>query len=118
MNKEFDIRKRTLLYSIEIIKYFRNKKQKYDFIDQILIKQLIRAATSVGANVQESRGANSLKDYKNFFTIALKSANETRYWLKILIETSEFNTKELMVLYAEAEELSKIIASCIIKMEK
>lgn len=117
MKQEYDIRKRTLNYSIEIISFFR-KRHHYDFIEQIILKQLIRAATSIGANVQEAKGAHSSKDYHNFFCIALKSANETKYWLEILLKTTTSDSDAINSLREEASEISKIIASCVIKMNK
>ena len=115
MKKEFDICKRSLIFSVEVIKYFQ-KKSCCNFIEQIVIKQLIRAVTSIGANLHESKGAHSTKDYKNFFSIALKSSNESKYWFEILKQTSKMDEMEKML--CECEEISNIIASCIIKMKK
>lgn len=49
-----------------------------------LCDQLIRSATSIGANINEAQGANSKKDFANYFQIALKSARETRYWIQVM----------------------------------
>ena len=117
MHKEFDIRKRTLIYSVEVISFFK-KEKKYDFIEQIVVRQLIRAVTSIGANVQEAKGAHSPKDYHNFFCIALKSANEAIYWFSIIAQTGSSNLGKILEFKMEADEISKIIASCIIKMRK
>ena len=51
--------------------------------------QLLRAGTSIGANIREARSAASKKEFAHFYDIALKSANETSYWLELLLATVE-----------------------------
>ncbi len=85
---------------------------------RIIADQLLRSATSVGANIFEAKASNSKKDYIYFFHIALKSANETLYWL-ILVKKSKAKFYNLAnKLYNEAEEISKILGSGIITMKK
>ena len=55
--------------------------------------QLVRSAGSIGANVVEAKAASSKKDYINYFQIALKSANETKYWLIVVKEYSSPRAK-------------------------
>jgi len=117
VDKKYDIRKRTLELSVDTIKHFQ-ANPKASYIDQIIIKQLIRAITSIGANIQEAKGAQSQKDYINFFSIALKSANESKYWFEIILSILKSEDCELAKLYSETDEIAKIIASCIIKMRK
>jgi four helix bundle protein len=80
--------------------------------------QLLRSATSIGANVVEGKAGSSKKDFKNFYTIALKSANETKYWLCLVRDTNIVNVEKdkIVELIAEADELSKIIASIVINL--
>jgi four helix bundle protein len=79
--------------------------------------QLIRSATSIGANVIEAKACSSKRDYLRFFQIALKSANETKYWL-ILIRESMPNLREKSnQLLKEADEISKIIGAGVITMK-
>jgi four helix bundle protein len=87
---------------------------KYDSIYRSLFDQLVRSATSIGANVVEGKSGSSKKDWKNFYVIALKSANETKYWLCLINETMEVPKEEINLLIQEADEISKIIASIII----
>ncbi len=77
--KPYSIRHRCFFFSKEII--FFVKDCKYDRIYSSLFDQLVRSGTSIGANVVEGKAGTSKKDWKNFFAIALKSANETKYWL-------------------------------------
>ena len=87
---------------------------KYESIYRSLFDQLVRSATSIGANVVEGKSGSSKKDWKNFYVIALKSANETKYWLCLISETMEVSREKIGILIKEADEISKIIASIII----
>ena len=60
---------------------------EYERIFSSLLDQLVRSATSIEANVVEGRVGKLRKDWKNFFVIALKSANETKYWLCLIRDT-------------------------------
>lgn len=63
----------------------------------------------------EGKAGSSRKDWKNFLVIALKSANETKYWLCLIRETIEVDKNKVNELIKEADELSKIIAAIIVK---
>jgi four helix bundle protein len=76
---------------------------------------LLRSGTSIGANVVEGKAGSSKKDWRNFYVIALKSANETKYWLCLLKETIEVDKIKVNELIKEADEISKVIAAIILK---
>ncbi|PWT91081.1 MAG: four helix bundle protein, partial [Acidobacteria bacterium] len=76
--------------------------------------QLIRSATSIGANVVEGGSGSTKKDFINFFFVALKSANETKYWLCLIRDTVHVNQDTVEALLKEADEISKIIAAIIL----
>jgi four helix bundle protein len=76
-NKIYDIRKRTYAFALGIIRFIENLPK--DYICQILGKQLLRSATSIGANIIEARASSSKRDFINFFSHSLKSANETKF---------------------------------------
>ena len=80
----------------------------------VLAKQLLRAATSIGANVVEATGAGSKKDFINFFTIALKSARETQYWLYLFRESGKGDQNAVRELLDEAGQLTKMLSSSIL----
>jgi four helix bundle protein len=67
---------------------------KYDRIYFSIFDQLLRSGTSIGANIVEGKAGSSTKDFRNFYTIALKSANETKYWLCLIRDTILINEKE------------------------
>jgi four helix bundle protein len=105
--------KRLVNFSIKILRFVDVLKK--DKISWSVLDQLVRSATSVGANVVEARASSSKKDYIKFFEIALKSANETLYWLILLREIT--SNKEIEEIYRKAEELSKILASSILTLK-
>lgn len=73
--KPYNIRHRCFYFAKDVVLFV--KECKYERIYSSLFDQLIRSATSIGANLIESKAGSSKKDWKNFLTISLKSANET-----------------------------------------
>lgn len=86
-------------------------------VNDVMGKQLLRSGTSVLANYIEANSASSKKDFINFFTHSLKSANESKVWLTLLRDTAKGDTKELQWLLNELIELSNVIASSIITLK-
>jgi four helix bundle protein len=84
----------------------------------MLGQQLLRAGTSVGANMQEADGAESKKDFIHKTGIALKEAKEARYWLRLLNATLLPLDSELQALQQEARELSLILGAIKSKASK
>ena len=80
-------------------------------------KQLLRSGTSILANYIEANSASSKKDFINFFTHSLKSANESKVWLALLRDTDKGDKKELEWLLKELTEISNILASSILTMK-
>jgi len=76
----------------------------------------MRSATSVGANVVEAKNSSSKAEFKRFYEIALKSCNESKYWI-CLIRDTILKDEELGKLLKEADEISRILAASIIKLK-
>ena len=76
-------------------------------------KQILRSGTSIGANVRESRRAQSTPDFINKLYIALKEADETSYWLELLFETGFITNEMFNSIYADCEEILKLLTSII-----
>jgi len=113
----YNIKHRAYHFSKAIVLFVKN--QKYPIVFLSLFDQLIRSATSVGANLVEGIAGSSKNDFIKFYTISLKSANETKYWLCLIRDTViENKQEELNKLINEANELSKIIASIVIKSKE
>lgn len=110
--KPYNIRHRCFFFSKEILFFVKNCK--YEKVYSSLFDQLVRSATSIGANIVEGKAGSSKKDWNKYLVIALKSANETKYWLCLIRDTQEVSKEKVNELIKEADELSKIIASIII----
>lgn len=79
--------------------------------------QLVRCTGSIGANVVEARGSSSTRDYTRFFEIALKSANETKYWLVVIREYSMEMQVEANTLLEEVDQIGKILGSSVLTLK-
>jgi four helix bundle protein len=118
LDKIFDLKKRSFDFSLGIIKLLETLSKNRNYITEILGKQLLRSGTSIGANIVEGQSAASKKEFANFYKIALKSANETKYWLDLLINSNKENSSTINILQNEVNELSKIIAKSIITIKE
>ncbi len=99
-------------FSKDII-LFINKLDRKIYSNEVIGRQLLRSATSIGANIIEAQAGSSKKDFGNFLSHALKSANETKYWLELLNETSR-DEVEIKKLLQDVTGLSKILAASIL----
>ena len=99
-------------FALEIIKLysFLNKEKN----EYILSKQLLRSGTSIGANVRESKNAQSKLDFLNKINIALKEADETQYWLELLYESNYISEEQFRSLFND----SKIIVGTLVNIVK
>ena len=79
----------------------------------VLSKQLLRCGTSIGANVAEAEKGQSLADFYAKMNIALKEANETKYWLRLLHATEYLTNQQFVSLDADVKELiALLVAIC------
>jgi four helix bundle protein len=102
-------------FSIAVIKLTRELPEKRVY--WTVSDQLIRSATSIGANIIEGKSASSKKDFMKYYEIALKSANETKYWLGLLRDALEGDKVEISELMKETTELAKILAASVLTMK-
>ncbi|MEI7628587.1 MAG: four helix bundle protein [Bacteroidota bacterium] len=110
--KPYNIRHRSYYFSRDII--FFVKDCVIERVYSSLYDQLVRSSTSIGANLVEGKSGVSSKDWLKYFGIALKSANETKYWLCLIRDTMNVSKERTNELIKEADEISKIIASIIL----
>jgi four helix bundle protein len=85
MKKDNIIQQKSFAFAIRVVnlyKFLTNEKKEF-----VLSKQLLRSGTSIGANVEESIGGQSEKDFLSKLSIAYKEARKTMYWLKLLLAT-------------------------------
>lgn len=111
--QEFE--KRIYSFILRLIKFIDSLSN--DRTSHIIINQLMRSGTSIGANYFEARGASSKSDFSNFFSYCLKSANETKFWLSILIDAKKCNIQDANELLKEVSEIANIFASSILTMK-
>ena len=81
-------------------------------------QQLLRAGTSIGANVAESEHAQSRPDFLSKLNIALKEAAETDYWLRLLYETDYLSQQEFQSIIADCREIESLLASIVKTIKK
>ena len=115
-----DIRERTFSFAVRIVKLCRFLEKKSD-ISKSLVNQLIRSATSVGANLEEAQSGQSKPDFISKNSIALKEARETNYWLRLIFETTDFEKnvkKGVEDLIVESSEITKIVAAIVVSAKK
>jgi four helix bundle protein len=100
-------------------KIYNIKHRAFQFSKYIILfVSEARSATSIGANLVEAKAGSSKKDFLKFYIIALKSANETKYWLCLIRDSFQNDKNKISALLQEADELSKIIASIIISIKQ
>jgi len=103
-------------FALEIVKLYKHlveNKKVY-----VLSKQLLRSGTSIGANLAESRGAQSPADFLTRLHIALKEAEETLYWLELLRAANAIDDLQFKPLYADCLDIAKILTSVINTMKE
>jgi four helix bundle protein len=108
---------RAYKFSLDIIDFLAVLPKNYIF--EIIGKQLLRSATSIGANIIEAQAGRTKKDFTNFYHIALKSSNETKYWLAILNEKirTKSEKEKAKILLKEAIEISNMLGASLITLK-
>ena len=101
---------KTGLFADRITKMYRYLSEKRAG-DKDMLKQIMRSGTSVGANVSEGQFAQSKADFLTKMTIALKEANETRFWLKRLFAYGSLTEKEFSSIITDCEEIISILTT-------
>jgi len=114
-NKIYDFKKRTYIYALEVIKFLESVPK--DYIAQTIGKQFLRSATSIGANIIEAQASSSRKDFANFYSHSLKSANESKFWLGLLRDSNKAPSEKVNPILNETNELANILASSILTMK-
>ncbi len=113
--RPFDLEERMSDFGVEIVKFCRSLKA--DHVTRPLISQLVRSATSIGANYAEANNGSSKKDFRNKAHIAKKEAQETKHWLKMLTPCYLEHRGEISNFWQEAHELTLILQTIINKID-
>ena len=91
---------------VNLYKHLTEEKKEY-----VLSKQLLRCGTSIGANVAEAERAQTKPDFFTKMSIALKEANETDYWLRLLHKTDYLTDNEFNSIYKDIDEIISLLVS-------
>lgn len=116
-NRPRDIKERTFAFALEIVRLCQRLEKRSD-VSRTLAKQLLRSGTSIGANVEEAQAGQSMADFVSKYTVALKEARETIYWLRLFRASDSSKADQLDALIQEADELSRIIGSIVVSAKK
>ncbi len=112
-SKRYDLEDRTFAYAKRVIAFIRNLPKTIANVE--VMKQLVRASGSVGANYIEANEAVSRNDFKYRIKICRKESKESRYWLRLLELRDAEQEEERQALVQEATELMKIFGSILQK---
>ncbi|TSC88929.1 MAG: hypothetical protein G01um10143_826 [Parcubacteria group bacterium Gr01-1014_3] len=115
-DKKYDLEDRTAKFSDEVLPFARSIKK--DLINTPLVSQLVRSATSIGANYMEANGASSQKDFKNKIYICKKEARETKYWLERIAKANPEIEDVARKLWKEVQELTLIFSKITQTLER
>ena len=108
----YDLGERTARFGENIIDFA--KRLRTNLINNQLIGQIVRSATSIGANYMEADGAESKKDFRHKIAICKKESKETKHWLRMIMRANPDKKDECKKLSNEAQELT-LIFSAILK---
>lgn len=105
------IKEKSFSFALEIIKIYKLLTlTKKEFV---ISKQLLRSGTSIGANVKEALKGQSRKDFLSKMSIALKEAEETEYWLELLVQSNYLNSKQDLILLNHSSELCRMLITIV-----
>jgi len=107
--KENLIQKRSLSYALSIVKLYKALKAQHEYE---FARQLLKSSTSIGANIEESIAAQSRADFVSKLSIALKEAQESRYWL-IVLDESHLIHYNYDTYLQDIDEIIRILASIV-----
>ena len=106
---------RSFAFALRIIKLYQHLSDKKK--EFVLSKQILRAGTSIGANLEESRGAQSSSDFQAKISIAYKEARETSYWLRLLYASKYLTERQFNSLHGDCEDLIRILGATQLTMK-
>lgn len=105
------IETKSFAFSVRIVKLYKHLCEEKK--EHVLSRQILRAGTSIGANVAEAQQAQSRPDFISKLCIALKEAGETDYWLRLLRATDYLSENEYDSLIIDCKELEKLLTTII-----
>ncbi len=116
--KPWDIRERSFEYALRAIKLYQFLQEQKEQAGYIIGKQYLRAATSIGANIEEAQSGESRADFIHKYSIAQKEARESLYWLRLLAKSEIVPNQRLTLLISETQEIIAVITTIIVRTKK
>jgi four helix bundle protein len=113
-----DLSERSFRLAVDVVQLCKELRQREYEVAGVLVGQLMRAATSIGANLEEARGAQSRPDLISKCSIACKEARETLYWLRLIQATTAHQPAALAALIVDVNALVAILIRCINLLKK
>lgn len=110
-NKKYDIHERIFTFIIRVVNLSKSLSKTQQNL--IIINQIMRSVTSIGANDQEADGSTSRKDFIHCYTLVRKEAKETYFWLRLISEINPQLKKRMEGLLQENNEIIAIVSSII-----
>ena len=110
------VAEKSFAFAVRVVNLYKVLTEQRN--EYVLSKQILRSGTSIGANIAESRGAQSDKDYLTKITIAYKEGLETEYWLELLKTAGYLSEDEFKSIYTDCVEVCKIIAHIQITIKR
>jgi len=114
-SKSTDVKVRAYKFSLTIISFVNELPNKRAFWS--IGDQLLHSTTSIGANMIQAKASSSKREFIKFYEIALKSANETKYWLYLLRDSYPDLKTKCKELSQEAEEISNMLGASILTLK-
>jgi four helix bundle protein len=114
--KKYDLEKRTTEFGIEVIRFC--KKVPRGIITDPLIRQLVRAGTSVGANYAEADDADSKNDFRHKISICKKEARESKFFITMIVYAEPSMREPAAILWKEANEINLIFNAIYRKIKE
>lgn len=106
-----DIEERTLAFALRVLRLVEALPNGRAV--DVIARQLARAGTSIGANIEEAQGAQSRAEFVRRMNIARSEARETLYWLRLLARAGYLKSERLSAILAEADELVRILVTIV-----
>ncbi len=110
------IEAKTRVFALRVVNLYKVLSEQRG--ERVMSKQVLRSGTSIGANIAESRGAQSDKDFFAKISIAYKEGLETEYWLEILRDAQFISETEFLSIHSDCVEICKIIAKMQISLKR
>jgi four helix bundle protein len=105
--KENVIKEKSAGFALKIVVFSRDLRNRK--VESVLINQLLKSGTSIGANVEEACAGISRNEFSMKLSISYKEAKETLYWLNLLKETNAISNDDFCSLYNDCDEILKIL---------